>query len=416
MLDFADTLHDWFVDGRPFGVATVVATSGSAVRDVGAVMAVDAGGTALGGVSGGCVEGAVFDAAVSAATGGLVDRLRFGVTADDPFAIGLTCGGTVDVVVDRVDRDSRPHYEELLARISSRSSVAEVTVASGAAGGHLVVTADGSSGSIGHQTLDEEAVSLARVMLADGASGLREIDVDDGIVEVFVRSFRAPPLLIVFGALDLADAVAHAATIVGYRTVVCDARPIFATEERFPHADEVVVAWPHEYLTAQWDKGLIDCTTALCVLTHDAKFDVPLLDVAVRTPAGYIGVLGSRRTHEDRRERLVDRVVGEAAFARLSSPVGLDLGGRTPGETALSIVAEMVAVSNGRSGGRLRDGTGPLHGRTGRGGEAQRGAVDCDTRISPAVPGTSAPAAMAIACESPIGGAITNGPTTCPTP
>ncbi|WP_082520803.1 XdhC family protein [Rhodococcus sp. Leaf278] len=399
MLDFAATLHDWFIDGRPFGVATVVATSGSAVRDVGAVMAVDAGGTALGGVSGGCVEGAVFDAAMAAAEGGLVDRLRFGVAADDPFVIGLTCGGTVDVVVDRVDRDTRPHYEKLLARITSRSPVAEVTVASGAAAGHLVVSADDSSGSIGNPTLDAGAAGVARVMLAHGASGLREIEVDDGVIEVFVRSFPAPPLLIVFGALDLADAVAHAATIVGYRTVVCDARPIFATAERFPHADEVVVAWPHEYLTSQWDRGLIDSTTALCVLTHDAKFDVPLLDVAVRTPAGYIGVLGSRRTHEDRRERLVDRGVGEDSLARLSSPVGLDIGGHTPGETALSIVAEMVAVSNGRSGGRLRDGTGPLHGRTDRGSGAQSGEVNCDTRTAPAVPSISTPVAIAKAIE-----------------
>lgn len=359
MLDFAATLHDWFISGRPFGVATVVATSGSAVREVGAVMAVDAGGGALGGVSGGCVEGAVFDAAVSAATGGFVDRLRFGVAADDPFAIGLTCGGTIEVVVDRVDRNSRPHYGQLLERIMSRSSVAEVTVASGAAGGHLVVTADDSFGSIGHPLLDAGATELARVMLADGSSGLREIDA----VEVFVRSFPAPPLLIVFGALDLADSVARAAAIVGYRTVMCDARPIFATAERFPHADEVVVAWPHEYLTAQWGKGSIGGSTALCVLTHDEKFDVPLLDVAVRTPAGYIGVLGSRRTHEDRRRRLLARGVDADSLARLASPVGLDLGGRSPGGTALSIVAEMVAVSNGRSGGRLRDGTGSLHGR-----------------------------------------------------
>ncbi|WP_415976946.1 XdhC family protein [Rhodococcus sp. 077-4] len=392
MLEFAATLDDWFTGGRPFGLATVVSTSGSTVREVGSVMAVDSDGRALGGVSGGCVEGAVFDAAVSAATGGVEDRLRFGVPDDDPFAVGLTCGGTVDVVVDRIDAKTRPHFEKVLSRIMSRSAVAEVTVAS-AASGHLVVAGDDAIGTLGHPILDAQADVIARDMLKDGVSGLREVDLDGRVVEIFVRSFPAPPLLIVFGALDLADSVARAAAIVGYRTVVCDARPIFATKQRFPHADEVVVSWPHEYLTAQWEAGLIDRSTALCVLTHDPKFDVPLLDVAVRTNAGYIGVLGSRRTDEDRRRRLSDRGIDAESLARLASPVGLDLGGRSPGETALSIVAEVVAVSNGRSGGRLRDGTGSLHGRDDA--ADQQDAVR-DARSAPAVPMISTAMAKAI--------------------
>ncbi len=394
MLDFAATLDAWFSSGRPFGLATVVSTSGSTVRDVGAVMAVDGDGTALGGVSGGCVDSAVFDAAVSAATVGVGDRLRFGAAVDDPFAIGLTCGGTVDVVVERIDAETRPHFAQLLMRVMSRSAVAEVTVA--AASGHLVLGGGEATGTLGHPALDTQAGVIARDMLRDGVSGLREVNVDGRAVEIFVRSFPAPPLLLVFGALDLADSVAQAAAIVGYRTVVCDARPIFATAERFPHADDVVVAWPHEYLTAHWEAGLIDRTTALCVLTHDPKFDVPLLDVAVRTPAGYIGVLGSRRTHEDRRERLLATGIGVDALARLSSPIGLDLGGRTPGETALSIVAEIVAHSNGRAGGRLRDGNGPLHSSA---DAAQRGVIDCDTRTAPAVPRISTAVAIANAIE-----------------
>jgi xanthine dehydrogenase accessory factor len=355
-------MRQWFENGRPFGLATVVGTSGSAPRGVGAVLAVDPDGKVLGSVSGGCVEGAVYEAAAAAALDGGTDRLRFGVADDDPFAVGLTCGGEIDVVVETVDGATRPHFGMMLSRLIANAAVAEVVaVGGGSSPGHLVVSPDETLGSLGSASLDDLATVVARDMLGAGISGLRECSVDGVTIEVFVRAFAAPPRMIVFGALDVADALAQAASFVGYRVVVCDARPIFTTAERFPHADEVVVEWPHQYLTQQWHAGLVDVTTVLCVLTHDPKFDAPLLDVALRTPAGYIGVMGSRATHDDRLRRLTQLGLDDTHLRKLSSPIGLDIGGRTPQETAMSIVAEVIAVANDRPGGRLRETDGAIH-------------------------------------------------------
>ena len=190
----------------------------------------------------------------------------------------------------------------------------------------------------------------ARGMLAQGLTGVRRYgehgERRGDELAVFVHSFAPPPRMLVFGAIDFAAAVARAGKFLGYRVTVCDARPIFATEARFPDADEVVVDWPHRYLA----KTPVDSRTVICVLTHDPKFDVPVLEVALRTQAGYIGAMGSRRTHEDRLYRLREAGLTEDELARLRSPIGLDLGARTPEETAVSVAAELIQLRWGGSG------------------------------------------------------------------
>jgi xanthine dehydrogenase accessory factor len=181
-------------------------------------------------------------------------------------------------------------------------------------------------------------------------------------MRVFVQSFAPKPRMLVFGAIDFAAAVARVGSFLGYHVTVCDARPVFATKTRFPAADEVIVRWPHDYLQEEVDAGRIDGRTVLAVLTHDPKFDVPLLEVALRLPhVAYIGAMGSRRTHEDRLERLREAGLTEAELARMSSPIGLDLGARTPEETAISIAAEIIALRWGGGGDRLAGLEGPIH-------------------------------------------------------
>lgn len=204
---------------------------------------------------------------------------------------------------------------------------------------------------------DERVVAEAQAMLDAGTTGIRTIGCDDAEVTVFVESHVPPPRMIVFGAIDFAAAVARIGKFLGYHVTVCDAREVFATRARFPDADEVVVEWPNKYLA----RTHVDSRTVLCVLTHDAKFDVPLLEVALRLPVAFVGAMGSRRTHLDRLDRLRAVGVTEAELARLRSPIGLDLGGRTPEETAVSIAAEIVAVRRGGSGVPLGVHGGPIH-------------------------------------------------------
>ena len=221
-----------------------------------------------------------------------------------------------------------------------------------------------SEGSLGLDRLDEAVDDDARGMLAQGLTGVRrygrhgERRLDE--LAVFVHSFAPPPRMLVFGAIDFAAAVARVGKFLGYHVTVCDARPVFATAKRFPEADEVVVKWPHRFLGET--EGDVDERTVICVLTHDPKFDVPLLEVALRTRAGYVGAMGSRRTHEDRLERLREAGVTEEEIARLRSPIGLDLGARTPEETAVSIAAELIQLRWGGSGQALTDTSGRIHG------------------------------------------------------
>jgi xanthine dehydrogenase accessory factor len=228
-----------------------------------------------------------------------------------------------------------------------------------------VVWPDRVTGSLGTARLDDAAADDARGMLASGRSGTLRYGYDGQrrgeALTLFVSCHAAPPRMIVFGAIDFAAAVARIGVFLGYRVTVCDARPVFATARRFPDAHEVVVDWPHRYLRAQADAGLLDGRTVVCVLTHDPKFDAPVLEVALRLPLGYVGAMGSRRTHDDRLARLREAGLTEAELAGLRSPIGLDLGARTPEETAVSIAAEIIATRWGGTGTRLGTLAGRIH-------------------------------------------------------
>jgi xanthine dehydrogenase accessory factor len=350
-------------------VATVVAVGGSAPRQPGAALAVDADGTAIGSVSGGCVEGAVYELCQQALTDGETVLERFGYSDEDAFAVGLTCGGVIDILVTPVrvgDRD-RPVVAAALEAAAQGRAAALARIVSGPrelVGRALVVgpeDMDGHGGFGAHPELDRTIAAEARAFLDAGRTGTLGIG-EQGArcgapLTVLVESSVPPPRMIVFGAIDFAAALVRVGKFLGYRVTVCDARPVFATKARFPEADEIVVEWPHKYL----ERTQVDARTVLCVLTHDAKFDVPLLRLALRLPVAYVGAMGSRRTHLDRNERLREVGVTEWELARLRSPIGLDLGARTPEETALSIAAEIVAARRGGSGVSLTGAHTPIH-------------------------------------------------------
>ncbi|MVO86268.1 XdhC/CoxI family protein [Streptomyces sp. p1417] len=377
MLDIAEELHRWVEQGREFAVATVVAVGGSAPRQPGAALAVDSAGTAIGSVSGGCVEGAVYELCRQALDDGETVLERFGYSDDDAFAVGLTCGGVIDILVTpvRADGPARPVFGAALAAAARGEAAAVARVAEGPAellGRALLVRADGGAGAGGgasgyeggfggHPELDRTVAAEARALLDAGRTGTVGIGAEGSRcgqpLTVLVESSVPPPRMIVFGAIDFASALVRAGRFLGYHVTVCDARPVFATPVRFPDADEIVVEWPHEYL----ERTEVDGRTVLCVLTHDAKFDVPLLRLALRLPVAYVGAMGSRRTHLDRNRRLREVGVTERELACLRSPIGLDLGARTPEETALSIAAEIVAVRRGGQGRSLAGGHTPIH-------------------------------------------------------
>jgi xanthine dehydrogenase accessory factor len=368
-----DELLAWWREGKSVGVGTVVATWRSAPRPAGASMLVGPGGEAVGSVSGGCVEGAVYETAQQVVADGAPSLQRYGVSDDDAFAVGLTCGGIMDVFVERIDRDRFPQLDQVAADIAEGRPVAVCTVIEhpdeGVVGRRIVVRPEdadaGTSGTLGWDRADHSVIDDARGLLAGGRTETLTYGPDaermgEGM-RVFVASYAPRARMLVFGAIDFAAAVARVGAFLGYRVTVCDARPVFATHSRFPDADEVVVDWPHRYLQAQADAGELDERTVVAVLTHDPKFDVPVLQVALRLPVAYVGAMGSRRTHLDRLDRLREVGMTDDELARLHSPIGLDLGARTPEETAISIAAEMIKLRWGGEGSPLSALSGPIH-------------------------------------------------------
>ncbi|MFF2525819.1 XdhC family protein [Streptomyces liangshanensis] len=377
MRDIAEGLRAWHAAGTRFALATVVRTWRSAPRRPGAAMAVAETGEVLGSVSGGCVEAAVYEVARAVLASGEAVLTTYGVSDGDALEAGLTCGGVIDVLVRPVGGGHFPELPAVLGHLAAGRPVAVASVVSedGPPGGNLVVTAGAttetataappeSAGTLGDARLDAVLADRARALLAQGRTGVvrvgRHGEQRQDQLAVFVQAFARPPRMLVFGAIDFASAVARMGKFLGYHVTVCDARPVFATRERFPEVDELVVQWPHRYL----DEHTVDEETVICVLTHDPKFDVPLLARALRTPARYIGAMGSHRTHEDRLLRLREVGVEEGALARLASPIGLDLGARTPEETAVAIMAEIIALRWGGTGDRLSGARRPIHPRT----------------------------------------------------
>ncbi|MFD9461109.1 XdhC family protein [Streptomyces sp. NPDC060027] len=464
MREILPALYEWYTAGSPFGLATVVAVDRSAPRDPGAAMAVGPDDEVVGSVSGGCVEGAVFELAQEVIASGEARLETFGYSDEDAFAVGLTCGGEITLLVRRVSPSDDPAFGAVAESVAAGRPVTMATVLdgpaprgatlavwpdeepgppgggaaaasggsttestdsatagkadgvaagvadateSGATGGVTAEAADsvaarkadgvaartagvtesgvtesgvtesgvtefgvagfgdvgGVVGSLGVVGLDVAVSADARGELAQGATGQRHYgphgERREDAVTVFLHSFAPPPRMLVFGAIDYAAAVARIGDFLGYRVTVCDARPVFATPRRFPAGVEVVVDWPHRYLS----RTTTDARTVICVLTHDPKFDVPLLEEALRRPAAYIGAMGSRRTHDDRVERLLASGVPERELSRLRSPVGLDLGARTPEEVAVSVAAEIVALRWGGSGMPLTATGGAIHPR-----------------------------------------------------
>jgi len=358
----------WWSAGDTVGMATVTGTFRSAPRPPGAAMLVGPDGTAVGSVSGGCVEGAVYELAQSVVASGVPAAQRYGVSDDDAFSVGLTCGGIIDVFVEPISASGFAEFGKLAASIRAGEPVALATITAGQPdqiGRHLVVWTSDVAGGLGSSRLDDAVRDDARGLLASGRTTTLTYGYDgerrgEGL-SVFVSSFAPAPRMLVFGAIDFAAAVARVGSFLGYRVTVCDARPVFATARRFPEADEVIVDWPHRYLRSQVDAGALDGRTVICVLTHDPKFDVPVLAEALRLPVAYVGAMGSRATHQDRLDRLREVGLTQAELERLASPIGLDLGARTPEETAISIAAEIVARRWDGAGRPLSSTAGAIH-------------------------------------------------------
>jgi xanthine dehydrogenase accessory factor len=372
VLELAGELSRWWDEGRVFAAATVTEVGGSAPRGAGAALAVDAGGELAGGISGGCVEGAVYELCREVLDGGpgAGPVLRhFGRSDGDAFAVGLTCGGGIDVLVQRVDPAVRPEIGMALRAAAAGEPVALARVVAGPSGlpglALLVRPGGAHEGTLGDPARDAAAAAEARALLALGRTGTAVAGAGAGRcgepLTLLVESSAPPPRMLVYGATDVAAALVRAGGFLGHRVTLCDARPAFAAASRFPGAAEVVVDWPHRHLAAEAAAGRLDARTAVCVLTHDPKFDVPLLELALRLPLGYVGAMGSRRTHLDRLTRLREAGLTDPDLARLRSPIGLDLGARTPQETALSIAAEILAHRTGATGAPLTGGATPIH-------------------------------------------------------
>jgi xanthine dehydrogenase accessory factor len=307
MKDVLETLEGWNAEGLRFVTATVVKIERSAPRGPGAVLAVSEKGEVAGSVTGGCVEPAVYEEAQEVLAGGPPRLVSYGIADEEAFEVGLPCGGTVHIFLSTVEHDL---VEELAEAVRSERPIA------------LAVTVSGSE--IGKH----ELVAL---------NGHFEPTIED---DTFFLPFAPRPEMYVFGAVDHAAAIGRMGKFLGYRVTICDARARFATRERFPDVDDVVVQWPDEFLRG----APVDERTAICVLTHDHKFDVPLLKVALETPADYIGAMGAKRTTEARNERLRAEGVTEEQLARIHAPIGLRIGSQTPEEVAVAVAAEIVAT------------------------------------------------------------------------
>lgn len=328
MRGILEDVRRWLDAGEPIALATVVRCEGSSPRPLGSRMAVTASGHMVGSVSGGCVEGAVFRVAQEVLEGGAPQRLRYGAVDEEGWEVGLACGGVIDVFVE----PWKEAHGVVLDALEKNETVGFATRLDG--GGHAVAWSDGRV--YGDGTLTPELMAL----FPGPAAELRHSSGHD----VFLELFAHAPTLTIIGAVHIAAPLAEMAQVLGFHVRVVDARSAFANADRFPGVDELVVAWPGDALP---DQHLRPCD-AVVVLTHDPKFDIPALEIALRSPVGYVGLLGSASTQAKRHTVLKEKGFSSEDLARIHGPVGLDLGGREPAEIALAILAEVVAVRNGR--------------------------------------------------------------------
>jgi xanthine dehydrogenase accessory factor len=347
MREIAKDLERWRAGGERIAVATVVATRRSAPRPVGAKLGVSSGGELAGSVSGGCVENEVYGAAREILAGEPGRLLTYGISDDLALEVGLPCGGEIDVFVAAPDPAV---LERRLLADEREERAVHFTVLDGPdAGAELLALESGETVGSGPAELGARAGGLIR--------GKRSQTLDLEGRTVFAEVLGPPPRLLVFGAVDTAETLCKAANMIGWRTIAADARGKFATAERIPSADELIVGWPEEVLA----RVAPDHDTAIVVLTHEEKFDVPALLGALATEAFYVGAMGSRRAQERRRDRLLEAGVDDAELDRIFGPSGLDVGAQSPAETALSILGEILAVRSGRTGGHLKESAGRIH-------------------------------------------------------
>ncbi len=349
MRDVVAHLDQWQADGRHAATATVVSVKRSAPRPAGAKMAVADDGSVQGMVSGGCVEGAVVLAAEEVLAGGKPRLLHFGIADEEAWDVGLPCGGEIGVWVDRADGEAMDAFRTL-ARDGGRGAL----ITRLDTGAKLLVCADGTRVGELHDGLEGDAASVAEELMWTERSAQRELD---GVL-VFVDATAPPPRLLIVGAVDLAAALCRIARVMGWEPSVADPRGRFATRERFPEAEHVLALWPQEAFAAL---APLDRSTAVAILTHDPKIDDAALEVALRSEAGYVGAMGSRGMQATRRARLLEAGFTAAELERMAAPIGLDLGALTVEETALSVMAEIVALRRGREGGRLKASAGRIH-------------------------------------------------------
>lgn len=386
MLDLIPSLTGWApaLTGQRFAVATIVRAGGSVPRPVGSTMLVSESGAVLGSLSGGCVEGAVVAAAMESMDDGVTRLETFGYSAADAFAVGLTCGGELDVHIQPANRKAGCRLGAAVLQLAVYGPdepvalVRRLDVGADAGGSGAVVVPDPASACVsGHLELGallgdpgNPDAGRARMVqlesfLRSGATGILQPagpGVCVGEATLLVESRLSPPRLLAFGANDFSAALLPAAKPLGYRVTLVDARPAFASQSRFGIADEVVTAWPHQYLAAEAAAGRVDSRTVICVLTHDPKFDVPLLETALALDVAFIGALGSRRSHVQRVGALLDSGVRPERIAQLHSPLGLDLGAVTPAEVAVSVLAEIIAARHPAASHQpLRETSGPIH-------------------------------------------------------
>lgn len=324
MRDLLPTLARAAAADERVALALVAKVYRSAPRQAGSAMALFADGRILGSVTGGCVEPDVLANAREVLAGGPARLIPYGIADEEAFEVGLPCGGQVDILVEPMDPDA---VRQLAAAVAGERSVAYATVVAGPGLGTRRVVHPGDDPA-------DPLVAAALPLLAAGDTGLVEAGDDTVLVHCLVPR----PAMYVFGAIDHASAVASIGRFLGYRVTVVDAREAFLTAERFPDADELVAEWPHRFLEA----APVDRRTVICVLTHDQKFDVPALRVALGTDAGYIGAMGSRRTTERRHRRLLEEGLTEDELARVHAPIGLSIGSKTPEEVAVAVAAEIV--------------------------------------------------------------------------
>jgi len=355
---------EWLEQGRRVVVASLIETLGSAPLDPGAEMLVDDSGRIEGSVTGGCVEGALVDVAQEILAGGPSRVVQYGISDAMAADVGLMCGGTVRLFVAELSEQAIDPLRAVVAALERDAPVALATVLDGDLSGRkIAVEADRAVGELGIERLEQSVRRDALGCLEQGLSAIRsysaagEVMGDD--IRVYIQGFASPPQMVIFGAIDFSVAVATLAREVGYRVTICDARKPFVSSSRFSRVAEVAVDWPDRYLATRE----LDERDVVLVFTHDPKFDEPALIAALESGAGYIGALGSRRTHEERLERLRERGLSEADLARISAPCGLDIGARTPAETAISVLAEILVLRAHRTGDRLAETSGPIHPR-----------------------------------------------------